>query len=368
MSQFIAFYLPQFHPTPENDMWWGPGFTEWRSVNTAKPLFKGHIQPKLPADLSYYDLRLPETREKQAQLAKQYGIDAFCYWHYWFGEGKRLLNQVFDEVVERGKPDFPFCLGWANHSWYKKTWVNEGKNELLIKQKYPGQQDYILHFNTMLKAFKDPRYLRHKNKLVFFIYVPLDSPEIKNFIKTWRQLAKENDLNDFYFIGHTSFGKNKEEILSFGFDAIYNDNIFGVLEKESKITRGLRWLCRKLLHRPVVIKYKEAIKYMISDEEKKEFVIPTIIPNWDHSPRSGMSNPIFINSEPVYFEKLVRVAEETVASKSNDLVVVKSWNEWGEGNYLEPDLQYGKGMLEALKRGRSINSLKRFTENHHISK
>ena len=143
MAKIIAFYLPQYHPTPENNEWWGEGFTDWRSVNMAKPLFRGHIQPKIPADLGYYDLRLEETRIQQGQMAQEYGIDAFCYWHYWFGGGKRLLNLPFDEVVKTGKPSIPFCLGWANHSWYKKAWGGQGKDKLLIEQKYPGIEDYI---------------------------------------------------------------------------------------------------------------------------------------------------------------------------------------------------------------------------------
>ena len=139
MARFIAFYLPQYHIIPENNEWWGPGFTEWTSVARAKPLFRGHKQPHIPADLGFYDLRVPETREAQAQLAKEAGVEGFCYWHYWFGNGKRLLERPFTEVVSSGKPDFPFCLAWANHSWYKKQWdlKAKGKDILLIEQKYP---------------------------------------------------------------------------------------------------------------------------------------------------------------------------------------------------------------------------------------
>ena len=146
--QVIAFYLPQFYPTPENDKWWGEGFTEWTNVAKARPLFKGHYQPKLPGKLGFYDLRLPETREAQADLAREAGVDAFCYWHYWFN-GRRLLDRVFTEVVDSGKPDFPFCLCWANHSWYQKTWDPNKPNRLLMEQTYPGEQDYIAHFKAI---------------------------------------------------------------------------------------------------------------------------------------------------------------------------------------------------------------------------
>ena len=166
----IAFYLPQFYPTPENDEWWEPGFTEWTNVARAKPLFRGHNQPRIPRDLGFYDLRVPETREKQAQLAREASIEGFCYWHYWFGNGKRLLANVFREVVETGKPDFPFCLCWANHSWYQKTWDPNKPNKLLIEQTYPGVNDSEAHFYEMLPAFKDKRYMRELQMDVDFWY------------------------------------------------------------------------------------------------------------------------------------------------------------------------------------------------------
>ncbi len=352
MARFIAFYLPQYHPTKENNEWWGPGFTDWRSVNMAKPLFRGHVQPKVPADLGYYDLRLEDTRIQQGNMAQEYGIDAFCYWHYWFGEGKRLLHYPFDEVVKSGKPDIPFCLGWANHSWYKKAWGGKGKDQLLIEQKYPGEEDYVLHFNTMLSAFKDKRYLRHEGKLVFVVYEPIIDEEIKIFIKTWRMLAKKNGLNDFFFIGKDSYSRNKEKIISYGFDAVYNDNIYGVLHRETTIKKAFRYIKKEFFKIPMVFQYKDAVKYMLTDEEKKEDVVPSIAPNWDHSPRSGATQAIFVNSKPKYFKELVSQACRIANSKKNDLIIVKSWNEWGEGNYLEPDIQYGRGMLEALKEGK----------------
>ena len=162
----IAFYLPQFYPTPENDEWWAPGFTEWTNVGKAKPLFHGHYQPRVPADLGYYDLRVPETREMQAQLAKEAGLEGFCYWHYWFN-GRRLLDRVFREVVESGTPDFPFCLCWANHSWYAKTWNSNSPDRLLIEQTYGGVEDFTAHFNAMLPAFKDEKYIKVDGKPVF---------------------------------------------------------------------------------------------------------------------------------------------------------------------------------------------------------
>ena len=172
--RIIAFYLPQFHPFKENDEWWGKGFTEWTNVGKAKPLFKGHNQPRVPTELGYYDLRLPIVREQQAEMAREAGVEAFCYWHYWFGNGKRLIADIFDEVLYSGKPDFPFCLGWANHSWYAKNWNADGTttNKLLIEQTYPGIEDEKMHFAFLLKAFKDKRYTKVNGCPLFYIFDP----------------------------------------------------------------------------------------------------------------------------------------------------------------------------------------------------
>ena len=222
MSQIrsIAFYLPQFHPIPENDEWWGKGFTEWTNVVKAKPLFKGHYQPKLPTELGLYDLRVPEVREQQANLAKEYGIEGFCYWHYWFGNGRRILERPFNEVLESGKPDFPFCLAWANETW---TGIWHGlNNEILMEQTYPGQDDYIAHFNCLLKAFKDKRYMRVDDKPIFVVYRPNAIPDIKLFVDTFQEQAVQNGLKGVYLIAtnvHTDWNAQAN-----GFDAITPSN------------------------------------------------------------------------------------------------------------------------------------------------
>ena len=189
----IAFYLPQYYPTPENDLWWEPGFTEWTNVKRAVPLFKGHCQPRIPAGLGYYDLRDPEIREKQAQMAAEAGIEGFCYWHYWF-DGQELLGRVLDEVVASGKPDFPFCMCWANHSWYRKTWEPGKDDRLLIEQTYPGAEDYVRHFNALLPAFKDKRYIKADGRLLFGIFDSDRIPDFPLMRQTWDALAKENGL------------------------------------------------------------------------------------------------------------------------------------------------------------------------------
>lgn len=199
----IAFYLPQFHPIPENDKWWGKGFTEWTNVGKARPLFKGHYQPRVPADLGYYDLRLADVRDAQAELARTAGIEGFCYWHYWFGDGKQLLERPFNEVLITGKPDFPFCLGWANETWTNKSWeegTRKQKLSVLLEQKY-SRDDHIKHFYSVLPAFKDKRYITVDGCPLFLVYKPLDIPQVNEFILLWSDLAKQNGLKGIHFVG-----------------------------------------------------------------------------------------------------------------------------------------------------------------------
>ena len=197
--KFIAFYLPQFHPIPENDKWWGKGFTEWTNVTQAKPLFKGHHQPNLPRDLGFYDLRMEESRIDQAELAQKNGLSGFCYWHYWFGGGKQILEKPINEVLRSKKPNFPFCLGWANHSW-TGIWENE-PDKCLVEQTYPGEEDDRNHFKYLVKAFRDKRYIRVNGKPLFIIFKPNDVPNLKNKIDLWNEMALNYKLKGIYVLG-----------------------------------------------------------------------------------------------------------------------------------------------------------------------
>ena len=212
-ARVIAFYLPQFHPIPENDVWWGTGFTEWTNVAKAKPMFRGHKQPRLPADLGFYDLRVPETREKQAELARNAGVEAFCYWHYWWGHGKRIIERPFEEVRDSGKPDFPFCLAWANQSWTGIWHGNPGS--VLMKQEYPGHADEELHFRWAQKAFEDSRYVRVDGKPMFVIFAPHDMPSTAAFCDHWRDLARKAGYPGLYLVAISN-------IYSEGIDPYHN--------------------------------------------------------------------------------------------------------------------------------------------------
>lgn len=374
--RFIAFYLPQFHPISCNDEWWGKGYTEWRSVTQARPLYKGHYQPHEPADLGYYDLRLPEIREQQAELAREGGVEGFCYWHYWMGNGRMLLDRPFREVLESGKPDFPFCLGWANHNWTNRNWTKHSsflKEKNLIEMVY-SKQDYIDHFNHILPAFKDHRYITVDGKPLFYVFAPDSIPDTKELIDTWQELALKNGLKGIYFVANTQnmnvhfkdangkfmiprtdeSGKIYEKYLSIGYDAVSSrgDMRAEILAK-GKFQVTFSRVLRKIFKYENLKKYsyKQIIRNLFVEEDKWENVFPCVIPNWDRSPRAGKEAVIYDGSTPALFEKSVEDALNIVKDKKDDhqIIFVKSWNEWGEGNHLEPDLKFGHEYLHALK-------------------
>lgn len=345
----IAFYLPQFYPTPENDEWWEPGFTEWTNVARAVPLFPGHYQPRIPRDLGFYDLRVPETRQKQAELAREAGIEGFCYWHYWFGGGKRLLHEVFDDVVRSGKPDFPFCLCWANHSWYSKTWDPDLPDKLLVEQTYPGEEDIIAHFNAMLPAFRDKRYMKVNGKLVFGVFDP-SKIDIKRMHEVWDRLAHEHGLDGFHFfalcIGSVSL---KWSDKGHHYDSLVLDPLLDSVDawQCSKSERQLR---DSLIASgiPYTVRYDDYVNRTRDIFSQHPEVLPCINPDFDHSPRSGVVAHMLVDSTPAGWARLCTIASEHVMGRPEQerLVFIKAWNEWGEGNYLEPDRRWGKQYIE----------------------
>ena len=363
-ARAIAFYLPQYHPIPENNAWWGEGFTEWTNVRKAKPLFRGHYQPHIPADLGYYDLRMPEARAAQAALARAYGIEGFCYWRYWFA-GKQLLQRPFKEVLASGQPEFPFCLAWANETW-TGIWHGE-PGRILIEQTYPGFEDYTNHFVDVLPAFLDKRYLCIQGKPIFIIYNLKPFEAINEFIKCWRGLAKEHNLPGIYFIGMGFPGLNYENI---DLDGIINNSFFSTLEKlkrlqtslTQKITQKLRG---KIPYRVYsrfprylrIFDYKEYIEAGFDDLQTGKDLFPLIYPNWDNTPRSGPNGVVLHESSPKLFASQVALAIDKIRSHEKDkqIIFIKSWNEWAEGNYLEPDQRFGLAYLEIIKHLLSQN-------------
>ena len=355
----IAFYLPQYHPTKRNDEWWGKGFTEWTNVGKAKPLFPGHYQPHVPADLGYYDLRLPEVRKAQADMAREYGVYGFCYYHYWFEDGFEELERPFYEVVDSGEPDFPFCLCWANESWYSKFWNPDGSvggKKCLAEQKYLGKEDNERHFFRLLKAFKDKRYIKYQGKLFFVIYRPLEFKDFEGFKNQWQQLAKENGLPGFHFAAVLldvpgEYDKAKQ----LGFDSLVNADCgqqFAIRNRTFADRMKLKLLRLVYKKAPVILDYKKYYPALSNLCETRTDLVPLLFPNWDHSPRGGGGSRVFTNTNPENFEMHAKLVREILDKRSdhNDLVFLKSWNEWGEGNYVEPDLKYGKGFLEVIRK------------------
>jgi len=349
-ARIIAFYLPQFHPIPENDEWWGSGFTEWRNVARARPMFRGHSQPRIPADLGFYDLRVPEVRQAQADLASAHGIEAFCYWHYWFA-GKRLLERPFTEVVRSKEPDFPFCLGWANESW---TGVWHGlPNKMLIEQTYPGVADLIAHFHALLPAFGDPRHVLVDGKPLFYVYRPTFLPDARHFTDLWRELAHKAGLRGLYLVGE---GRPSWDPRAAGFDASIDTSLIGRIVACSWLEprRRLQWEWKTLMHRPTIYSYAKVCERFVWDRVGSRPHVTShvpLLPDWDNTPRSGVNALVLRDSTPELFRKQVRVALSFGGDELLDhrLVFLKSWNEWAEGNYVEPDVRFGRGYLEVLK-------------------
>lgn len=325
-------------------------------MGKAKPLFKGHYQPRVPADLGYYDLRIPEIRQQQVDLAKEAGVSGFCYWHYWFGNGKELLEMPFREVLESGSPNFPFCLGWANESWYAKVWdaSAESNHRLLIEQTYPGRQDYIEHFQKYKKAFADSRYIRVEGRPLFLVYQPQFIPDISSFLSLWNSLLREEGIADgFYFVANIQNENNADSTLEMGFDAVTIQPISRI--KRSVKNKGLITFLKRVVQHCTKVpvnrySYKKLLPLLaIESFDKREDVIPFLIPNWDHSPRSGRYGVVLNDCCPQLFAKHVERVLKIVKSKKNKLVFLKSWNEWAEGNYMEPDLRFGKGYINVLQ-------------------
>ena len=246
-------------------------------------------------------MRVPETRREQAELARQYGIEGFCYWHYWFGNGRQLLQRPFQEVLASGEPDFPFCLAWANHSWEDKQFNKEGGNKMLMEQLYPGDEDYIAHFNAVLPAFKDPRYIRVNGEPLFMIYAPMKVPDIAHFIELWQKLAEPHGFR-IHFVGHTSKTEELPLFRQWGFNATNLVRLFDVFQKNYSLLGRIKTKFQRItFHQGQRIDYERAARYFSGPEDQNTDCYPTLIPNWDHSPRSGRSGHILINSTPKKF-------------------------------------------------------------------
>lgn len=357
MVKAIAIHLPQFHPFPENDKWWGKGFTEWTNVTKATPRFDGHYQPHLPTDSGFYDLRLEQARMAQAEMAKEYMIHGFCYYHYWFN-GKRLMHQPLDEILKSQKPDFPFMLCWANENWTRR-W--DGLDtEVLIKQDY-SEQDDVDHITFLCEnVFSDPRYIKVDGKPFFVIYRPALFPDIRKTLSTWRLIAKRLGFKDLY-VGYMQSFAFKEEPKAFDFDcAIEFQPDFSALP--SRISASLyHRVKRKIFNsKPVpyqrdrIFSYKTYVEQLTKNKQVLKDVYPGITPMWDNSARRNTDATIFIDSHPALYKKwlqhIVDQYRDDDIKTDDKFIFINAWNEWAEGNHIEPCIKWGRAYLEATKQ------------------
>jgi lipopolysaccharide biosynthesis protein len=350
MTRLIAFYLPQYHPIPENNEWWGNGFTEWTNVAKAKPLFRGHYQPHVPADLGFYDLRVPETRTAQADMAREYGIEAFCYYHYWFG-GKKILERPFSEVLQSGQPDFPFCLCWANQTW---TGIWHGcPDRVLIEQTYPGYDDYHSHFQALLPAFHDRRYVRVDGKPLFLIYRPKELPDVRKVLDFWRSIAAKSGLTGLHLVA-VLHGKETWNLQQHGFDGSvrqYHPPLRGKYVSLRQPLKKLLHFCKGNGRKPTIYRYEDVLLQMLPPKISDVETYPCLLPNWDNTPRSGCNGLVLHESSPELFRIQVKKALGLMENvhPEHRLIFIKAWNEWAEGNHLEPDLKFGRAYLEIIR-------------------
>lgn len=356
----IALYLPQYHPIPENDEWWGKGFTEWTNVTRSKPKFRDHYQPHLPSDLGFYDLRLIETMVEQATMAKAYGVHGFCYYHYWFN-GHRLLQQPLDQMLAQNKPDMPFCLCWANENWSRR-W--DGRDDDILIEQHYSQEDDLAHIRHMITYFKDDRYIKVNGKPVYIMYRPELHPKIMQATQVWREEARKVGFEDLFLIRVENFLKDIDPA-SQGFDA-------GMEFAPDFVRTGRQYLRKfptklritRFLHNNGIKKsaffenniysYDTLVDNMINKPQPAYKFFRSVCPGWDNSARRDRNATIFHGSSPDKFKQWVRrVAEETTSYFEGDeqLMFINAWNEWGEGCHLEPDQRYGRAYLEALKEG-----------------
>ena len=342
----LAIYLPQYHPIKENDQWWGTGYTEWVAVAAAKPLYQGHEQPIIPGELGFYDLRFSLIQEQQAALAKQYGIEGFVYWHYWLGDGKRLLEKPAELMLHNPKVDIPFCFAWANHSW--KGVFFGAKGHTLVQQLYNGIDDYRQHFEAVLPYFRDKRYIRVNGKPLFGIFNPAEIPSCKDFTEYWNSWAKEEGLGGITFYGEL-YGDTTEQ---YGLD-FSTFSRHRVIEHIDSKAGTVRYLERLRHHIPCRIKaypYKDAMPYFLKDT-LRDNEWPSIITGWDTTARLGKEAVVLYDRTPELFREHVKQVLTQIKDRSQEtnIVFIKSWNEWAEGNYLEPDRKWGRAYLEVLK-------------------
>ncbi|MCD4741657.1 MAG: glycoside hydrolase family 99-like domain-containing protein, partial [Desulfobacteraceae bacterium] len=352
--RLITFYLPQYHPIPENDEWWGMGFTEWRNVAKAKPLFPDHYQPHLPTDLGFYDLRAEESRIAQAELAREYGVHGFCFYHYWFN-GKHLLERPAEDMLASGKPDFPFCLCWANENWTRR-WDGEDQH-ILIEQKYSEEDDRD-HIRDLFRFFSDERYIRVDGKPMFLVYRTENVPDPAKTAEIWREEARKAGIGELYLIRIESIGKcdpaeiNFDAALEFAPDWWNKGPRLKTYSKRGPESDEELEEFDEVYANNYIHTYDKLMKTMLAKSTPDYKWFQCVTPSWDNTARIKEGAHVFLNSNPEkyknWLERTIEATEKRLAGDEK-IVFINAWNEWAEGNHLEPDQKYGRGYLEATR-------------------
>ena len=353
--RLIAFYLTQFHPTPENDRWWGKGFTEWTNTTKAQPLFDGHYQPHLPTDFGFYDLRLRETRRDQIKTAKHYGIGGFCYHYYWFS-GQRILNQPLDDMLADFESDMPFCLCWANENWTRR-W-DAADHEVLMEQKYLPDDDLNL-IKSLIPFFNDQRYIKIDGAPFLIVYRPTHLPDTRKTIKIWRDYCKSVGIEKIYLCAALTHGN--EDYETYGFDGGVEFPPHNL--RHANTNSNIDFYSA---YQGNVMEYQVVANSFIERQYKSKNVFRTVFPSWDNTARTGNRSLVVLNGTPANYEywlsESVRRTEKDFPGQQR-LVFINAWNEWAEGCHLEPDRKYGRTFLEAtLRVKQSKSTLTDFTD------
>jgi len=377
--KLLAFYYPQFHAIPENDKWWGKGFTDWVNVKAAKQYFEGHNQPRVPLDDNYYDLSKIETIQWQIEQAKKYGISGFCHYHYWF-DGVQMLETPTNIFLDSKNIDFPFCLTWANETWSKR-W--DGQNHYILQKQThePTEEKWLQHFEYLIKAWTDKRAIKIDNKPVFIIYRPHYIERVGEMLEYWNRKAQEHGLDGIYFIAMKQYPfpepsdylKHFDAVIHFQpFEAIYSLNI-----EKSFISKALTatynhiipgklqkpvsvqlFNFKKLFSKPKHFDY-DTIWEQILINSMKEYDLttyPGAFIDWDNTARYKNRSTVFDNANPTRFEHwLTKLAKAVQEKHQEPLIFINAWNEWAEGTYLEPDEKYKYGYLDAISN--TINNV-----------
>ena len=352
----VAYYLTQFHPIAENDAWWGQGFTEWTNVTKAAPLFNGHYQPHLPTDLGFYDLRVRETRRAQIELAKQYGIDGFCYYYYWFS-GKKLLEAPLEDMLADKQSDMPFMLMWTNENWTRR-WDGLDK-EVLISQAHAPEDD-LDFIKSVLPYLKDDRYIKLDGAPILAVYRPQLLPAARQTLSVWRDYCASQGIGRLHIAA--VYGKNNWDHASFGFDSGIEFPPNNLSIKQNRLDHLLHFFTRDPFD---VVDFSDiATQFLDRRYGPENRAFRCVFPAWDNTPRRQKNGLVVLNGTPANYEWWLAQAikrTEIEFPRQESIVFINAWNEWAEGAHLEPDRKHGRAFLEATLRAKSGTSLKGWT-------